>query len=787
MPSLTLKNKQILPLFGSIMLVIFLGIFSAFLFGDKLYLFSDIGSDTLYNYYPIYHLIIEYFESGHFPFWSFRVGSGVSILIFYQYLYDPFSIILYFVGTQRLAAALIWVYLLKICCAGIFSYIYLRELKLQQYPSLLGAVCFAFNGFLLGFGQHYFYASWVIFFPLLLYAIEVSINARRRLPIIVCTALLVLNIAIFWQMAVFGSMYLMFRLSSAAQLPKGSTRWYIVLRVALSALLGLGLAAALWLPEYQILRASPRISGNALDRLPATVLLFFELNPSAYYWSLVSRLFSNNLQGIGSEYRGYLNYYESLQLYGGLLWLLVIPQFLTVFSRRGKILAVLALLLCAALLSSRGFAVLMNGFQYPSFRWGYGLILFEILLGVLVLEAMLRKKKVHLPLLLGTLALLALTLYILNLHDSALTAAPTLWPTGAYWRIQLYLLAYALLLTLLVRSGGKPLWFFILLGLLASEFIQEHHPSFSQRSVITKDFEANKEIPYFDDSLAAIQTLAEPPGSLYRIEKEHWVLSLNDSMVQGYNALDSYNSLNHPSFVEFFNYFKNTRHHNVLQWKGQEQDYLSDILSVKYLLSKKRLPESTKLLPINSKGDVHIYRRRGFLPFGFTYDKYMLDSDWRRLPSEDQARSMLHAPIVKAPWSSRAKRISMLDRADLDSHARSARLADVLAISEFSEDRFVGTLNLNEEKLLFLSIPYDLGWTATVNGQVRRLQKVNFGFSGLVLHPGRNLIELTYAPIGLTQGLVISLLSLVVLIALLWYERACRQRNVRITPDILPT
>lgn len=771
------STVQLLLLFCSAMLVVFFGIFSEFLIGNKLYLFSDIGSDTLYNYYPIYYLLTEYFQNGHLPLWSFRIGGGVSLVSFYQYLFDPFTSILYLAGTRKIAEALIWIYLLKISLAAFFSYVFFRKIELCQWLSLIGAICFAFSGFLLGFGQHFFYASWVIFLPLLLYAIEVSITARRRLPLVICTAFLALNIAICWQMTVFGSMYFLLRLSGISKTPVWSTRRNIVVHSVLSALLGLGLVAAFWLPEYQLLSASPRISSDIVEQLNVTTRLFYELNPSAYYWSMVSRLFSNNLQGIGSDYRGYLNYYESIQLYGGLLWLLVIPQYLAVFSRRGKIFTTLALLLGGALLIFQGFAALMNGFQYPSYRWGYGLILLEILLGMFVLEAMLRQKKVHIPLLVGSLTLLALTLYILNLHDSNLTAELTLWPTEAYWRVQLYLLVYTLLLTLLVRSGGKPFWFFILLGLLSSEFIQEHYPSFTQRSVVSKGIEINKEIPYFDDSLATIQTLTESPGSLYRIEKEHWVLSLNDSMVQGYNSLDSYNSLNHPSFVEFFKTFKNTRHHNVLQWKGREQDYLSDILSVKYLLSKKRLSESTKLLPINQNGDVHIYRRKGFLPFGFTYDNYLLDSDWRRLPSEDQARSMLHAPIVNAPWSDRAKRLFTLNDSDLDSHARLARLADVLVIREFAEDRIVGTLNLSQEKLLFLSIPYDPGWVATVNGKAQPLQKINFGFSGLILHPGRNQVELAYTPVGLKQGLLISLFSFVMLIALLWHDRSCRKRE----------
>ena len=48
--------------------------------------------------------------------------------------------------------------------------------------------------------------------------------------------------------------------------------------------------------------------------------------------------------------------------------------------------------------------------------------------------------------------------------------------------------------------------------------------------------------------------------------------------------------------------------------------------------------------------------------------------------------------------------------------------------------------------MVFFSIPYDFGWKATVNGVSKPVERVNYGFAGILLEPGSHKIELKYEP-----------------------------------------
>lgn len=753
-------------------------IFSEFLFGNKLYLFSDIGSDTLYNYYPIYYMLVDYFQAGDIPFWTFRVGAGISMFSFYQHLFDPFVGFLYIAGVNKIAESLIFIYLVKIFLAASFSYLYLCNLIGEKNLCLIGAISFAFSGFLMGFGQHNFYASWIIFFPLLLLAIDLSIINRRQSLIVICSAVLALNIAIFWQMAVLGFLYLVFRFLTSSNLTLSSTSGIAsrsqilrnVLSTATFSTLGLGLGAVLWLPEYLLLSSSPRISSETSSQIIDTVASFLKLHNSAFFWSAGARAISNNYEGIGSNYTGYMNYYESLQLYCGVLWLLVIPQYWTVFSKRNRLLTTCAVAGSILLLSTHGFSIAMNGFQYPSYRWGYGLAFFQVIFGTVILDAMIKSRRISLPILLFTF--LTILIFILALDYRAGNYL-TIKISSLSLTILLFLSIYSILLLALVRSGGKPIFIMVILGVLSFELVLEHRPSFQQRSLVEKGIEKNSEISFFDNSASLIRSLPKSSDSFYRVEKQHWILSLNDSMVQNYNSLDSYNSLNHPSFIKFFKEFFSTRHDNVLQWDSQNYSELSDILSVKYLMSKSDELDTSNLTFIDSVDGISLYERKGFLPFGFTYNSFMLQKNWRELSSKDKARAMLHTAVVEVPWVDRLNQIVSIPKNDHDSSAKLSRTESIFSINQFDDDKISGEIDLKEDRIIFLSIPYDQGWNVLVNGKAHPLLKVNIGFSGLALPAGKNKIELEYTPLGFRLGIAITLVcSMIILMVSLRKRRS---------------
>ncbi|MBQ9063710.1 MAG: YfhO family protein [Eubacterium sp.] len=70
-------------------------------------------------------------------------------------------------------------------------------------------------------------------------------------------------------------------------------------------------------------------------------------------------------------------------------------------------------------------------------------------------------------------------------------------------------------------------------------------------------------------------------------------------------------------------------------------------------------------------------------------------------------------------------------------------------------NRITGSIDLDQKKLLCLSMPYNTGWQAYVDGQNQTILRVNGMFAGLVLEPGEHEIELVYETPYLKSGLLL--------------------------------
>jgi uncharacterized membrane protein YfhO len=64
----------------------------------------------------------------------------------------------------------------------------------------------------------------------------------------------------------------------------------------------------------------------------------------------------------------------------------------------------------------------------------------------------------------------------------------------------------------------------------------------------------------------------------------------------------------------------------------------------------------------------------------------------------------------------------------------------------FSHNLIKGHLEVKNTSMVFLSLPYDIGWKAKVDGVPKDLELIDFGFTGLLLEPGRHAVELMYEP-----------------------------------------
>ncbi len=89
-----------------------------------------------------------------------------------------------------------------------------------------------------------------------------------------------------------------------------------------------------------------------------------------------------------------------------------------------------------------------------------------------------------------------------------------------------------------------------------------------------------------------------------------------------------------------------------------------------------------------------------------------------------------------------------------------------MGVTSFAHTKtgFEAEITLEKENLVFFSVPYEDGWSATVNGKPVEVEQVNVGFMAVKGEAGENTIAFTYQTPGLSLGIWISILSLLILV-----------------------
>jgi len=92
-------------------------------------------------------------------------------------------------------------------------------------------------------------------------------------------------------------------------------------------------------------------------------------------------------------------------------------------------------------------------------------------------------------------------------------------------------------------------------------------------------------------------------------------------------------------------------------------------------------------------------------------------------------------------------------------------------VERISDTRLRMEVEMEEGQILFTSIPYDQGWQVKVDGEKAEIIKTLDSLLAVELLPGKRVITLDYCPRGFKAGMIISLITCLLFIAGLTYER----------------
>lgn len=98
-------------------------------------------------------------------------------------------------------------------------------------------------------------------------------------------------------------------------------------------------------------------------------------------------------------------------------------------------------------------------------------------------------------------------------------------------------------------------------------------------------------------------------------------------------------------------------------------------------------------------------------------------------------------------------------------------------VTAYSDTKITGYADAAFDGIMYTSIPYDEGWTVSVDGEPVEIKSVADGLLYFDIDAGRHEIEMTYRPKGFTAGFYISAVSLLIF-TILYFRGRTREINI---------
>jgi uncharacterized membrane protein YfhO len=762
-------------------LAVFIGVivFWNYLTFKNLYLFKDIGSDTVNFSLPQFVYIHDYLRSDGMPAWSFNQGMGQNIFPFI--VRDPFDFILYAMDKNSLPYGIIYVEFIKIILGGTFFFLFLRTIRMSTFVSIVGGLIFSFCGFMILGSGWYIFTYEAMCASLLLYAFERFFIYNKwvlfPVAIFLISASMPFNLYLYGLFLAIYAGIRYFEEKDSFQLKEFLGLYG---KLILFGLFGLAISSVFLFENVLQLIESPRGSGgNSYFDILSSAPLFATGNVE-HNATAILRLFSSDLLGSGSDFKGWHNYLEAPIFYSGLLSLVVFPQVFPLLSKRKKIIYSIFFLIWILPVVFPYFRYafwLFTGDYYRGFSFFVSLTI--IYLTVRALNAIEVAGRINLPVLIATVVIL-FVLLIYPYYDN--TVADPI-DRSVMTFIKIILVVYAILVYAMSQKSMKGAAQVLILIVLCIELGYLSGLTVNRRSIVTTR-ELNQKIGYNDYSVESVDFLKKVDQSFYRIDKNYYSTpaihgSLNDGLAQDYYGTSSYHSFNQKNYILFQQAFDiiHKDNENESRWAPglRGRFALESLGSVKYIFYVEDNSQYRNVLKASADsiaqfGDVTVFKNKFYLPLGFAYDKVITRSEFDKLSFNQKDFVALRSFVIDDKDKNDYKDFIPFDLKDtlpLSGYTwdvfksfTDERKKDTLQISEHGQTFIKGTITLDKKQLLFFSIPFDKGWKATVDGNEQELKLVDAGLTGIILDKGKHTVELNFKPRHRTETVLISFVSL---------------------------
>lgn len=763
------RTRGELALLGVVLAVGLFAIYGNFYLERSFFAYGigDIGSDTIEQYVPFYANLIGNVRDGSLSVWSFEYELGVNAPGYQSWIFDPFNLVVVplglLLGDAHLSLVLTISQSVKlVLSAYLFDHLLTRYCE-TPLSRVLGSALYAFGGFMVLYGQHYWFGGALPLLTLAMLLFELLLErktAPRFLGVALTVALLMTwTVYVSFMVLLFAALYLLLRIPHYLERP--TVRAYLaqVGWLAAPVACGILLAGASFVPYALFLLTETSRTSSAAplgQRAVEALTSFIDLS---WFPAVLSRFLGSGLVNTGvnpatpavpgvDEIGGFT--YEFILLGFSCAAFMLLSQFyhwvFTETPRRTRALVGTATALVVLYCFHQFLPTLFTAMVRLQYRSS-----FVIALPACVAMAVGLDRRV-VP---GRVARVPL------LVSAALSLLVVAWSLANTVNGRLVCLYYALaivacaLLALLAGSPAaearRPLVLALLVGVIVSSSVVDGFFVTNSRGLVPgESFPLSGRSTHDDDTVAALAWLAEHDGTFYRVDKTYSDWSpLNDGLIQHYDSASAYNSTPDSDVDEFY---EKLWEGSISTWAVYSQGFKNcpdspevlAFLNVKYLLSRDPLDLEWCSLE-TQVGDVYVYRNELADSIVTVSDSVVGDLYADSLPTaEDRARLLSTSIII--PESIASTMASLPTAAE----------EPVSQFWKVSETRIEGTIECSERAAACAAIPYTGSWEVTVDGVPVETFRANYGFIGFPISEGSHEVTFTYHLAGLETGLALS-------------------------------
>ena len=691
-------------------------------------------------------------------FWNWNTDLGSSFIGAYSFysIGSPFYILTLLFPDKFFPYLVGPIMIFKYVVASVSAFAFIKRFVNKEKYAIIGGILYAFSGFQIA-NMIFHFHDIVALFPLLLISLEeLVLNNRRGFFAIMVAVSLLTNYVFFVGEFIFLAIYALSRLCDKKFRDKVTVRK--VIEVFFEGTIGVGVSCILLLPSALFTMDNPRLDSS----LTLKNAFIYEKRD---FLDIV-RAFLMPAEIPHSRGMIYPLRFTSTELFLPIFGSVLLFTFIT--NKQTKWIKI-ALLVSGIFI----FVPILNS-SFSAFNAAY------------------YSRWFYMPLLLISLA----TAKVLDDKDTKYFRGIAL--TGGLW------IAFIIMLFLLKRSGEEVIFdretfkFNLMISIVSmiatigiikirntKMFFNTTVVLLIISSSVMGQFYLYKSQKAYPDSkefnrlyTTSYNYVEFPDGDDYRID--NLACYRNSSVLWNKPSIQSFITTINGSVFELYNSLGWNRASETLY--NYEEYALRPFFSVKYVVKLKEYPNMPKLLnygditlpnlrKVDEQGEYEIYESDDYIPIGFTYNKYTTNEEFSKIDAKNRHLALLKAIILDDDQIKKYKDLineisfTELNDTNIDKYNIDIKDRKEEASYEFSRDNrgFTSKIKLKEDNLVFFTVPYDKGWSATVNGKEVEVEKVSNGLMAVKAEAGDNEIRFNYMPQGFKLGIVISSFSLIVL------------------------